>query len=133
MPLRTFTIITMEQNRLVAQVHNRMPVVLARADEAAWLGEGPVGTGEVLRLLRPYSARAMEMYAVDTAVNRASVDSPELSGVVGVGVGSVDLGEGVGGGMERHALYDLFLEAHHGRGVDNVLPEAVLHRRYARG
>jgi putative SOS response-associated peptidase YedK len=77
-PLRTFTIITTQPNRLVAQVHNRMPVVLARADEAKWLGEGPVGTGEVLRLLRPYPARAMGMYAVDTAVNRASVDSPEL-------------------------------------------------------
>jgi putative SOS response-associated peptidase YedK len=76
--LRTFTIITTEPNRLVAEVHNRMPVVLARADEAAWLGEEPAGTGEVLRLLRPYPAEAMEMYAVDTAVNRTSNDSPEL-------------------------------------------------------
>lgn len=77
-PLRAFTIITTEPNRLVAEVHNRMPVVLARADEAAWLGEEPAGTGEVLGLLRPYPAEAMEMYAVDTAVNRASNDSPEL-------------------------------------------------------
>lgn len=77
-PLRTFTIITTEPNRLVAEVHNRMPVILAREDEAAWLGEEPAGTGEVLRLLQPYPARAMEMYAVDTAVNRTSNDSPEL-------------------------------------------------------
>lgn len=77
-PLRTFTIITTEPNRLVAEVHNRMPVVLAREDEAAWLGEEPAGTGEVLGLLRPYPAERMEMYAVDTAVNRANNDSPEL-------------------------------------------------------
>jgi putative SOS response-associated peptidase YedK len=77
-PLRTFTIITTEPNRLVVEVHNRMPVILAREDEAAWLGEEPAGTGAVLRLLRPYPAGAMEMYAVDTAVNRASNDSPEL-------------------------------------------------------
>lgn len=77
-PLRTFTIITTTPNRLVAEVHDRMPVVLARADEAAWLGEEPAGTGEVLGLLRPYPSEAMEMYAVDVAVNRTSNDSPEL-------------------------------------------------------
>lgn len=78
MPLRTYTIITTEPNRLVAEVHNRMPVILAHADEAAWLGDEPAGTGEVLSLLRPYPAEAMEMYSVDTAVNSASKDSPDL-------------------------------------------------------
>ena len=77
-PLRTFTIITTEPNKLVATVHNRMPVVLAREDEAAWLGEVPPGTGAVLRLLRPFPTMSMEMHAVATTVNSARVDSPDL-------------------------------------------------------
>jgi putative SOS response-associated peptidase YedK len=33
----TFAILTTEANALVAQIHNRMPVILREQDEADWL------------------------------------------------------------------------------------------------
>ena len=37
--VRTFAIITTDSNELVAAIHDRMPVILASADYARWLGE----------------------------------------------------------------------------------------------
>jgi putative SOS response-associated peptidase YedK len=39
--IRTFAIITTDSNELVAQIHDRMAVILAPADYARWLGEEP--------------------------------------------------------------------------------------------
>jgi putative SOS response-associated peptidase YedK len=38
--LRTFAIITADANEMVAQIHDRMPLILAPGDYARWLGEG---------------------------------------------------------------------------------------------
>jgi putative SOS response-associated peptidase YedK len=35
--IRTYTIITTEPNELMAPIHNRMPAILRREDEEAWL------------------------------------------------------------------------------------------------
>ena len=40
--LRTFAIITTEANELVADIHDRMPVVLALGDYARWLARSPI-------------------------------------------------------------------------------------------
>ena len=37
--IRTFAIITTDANELVAEIHDRMPVILAPSDHARWLGE----------------------------------------------------------------------------------------------
>ena len=39
--VRSFAIVTTEPNELCAQLHNRMPVVLAPEAWPAWLGEEP--------------------------------------------------------------------------------------------
>src|SRR5262249_60532056 len=39
--IRTFAIITTDCNELVADIHDRMPVILAPSDYARWLGEEP--------------------------------------------------------------------------------------------
>jgi putative SOS response-associated peptidase YedK len=39
--IRTFAIITTDANELVAEIHDRMPVILSRYDYARWLGEEP--------------------------------------------------------------------------------------------
>jgi putative SOS response-associated peptidase YedK len=46
--IRTFAIITTDANELVADIHDRMPVILSRSDYARWLSEedaeaSPVG------------------------------------------------------------------------------------------
>ncbi|MGC8667783.1 MAG: SOS response-associated peptidase [Chthonomonadales bacterium] len=58
-PLRTFTLITCPANELVAQVHDRMPVILPRDQERAWLDTAGLPPEEAVTLLRPYPAELM--------------------------------------------------------------------------
>ena len=75
--IRSFTIITTEPNELIRPIHNRMPAILKRQDEDAWLD--PTARPEFLQgLLAPYPADAMTAYAVSRLVNSARNDSPDL-------------------------------------------------------
>jgi putative SOS response-associated peptidase YedK len=79
--LETFSIITTDANEVVAPLHNRMPVILARQDYARWLGGGDrVGDGAPppLDLLRPFPAAEMTAWKVDKAVGNARNDTPQL-------------------------------------------------------
>ncbi len=67
------TIITGRPNELVAEIHDRMPVILEPNDHAAWLG-GNAGT----ELLVPYPADKMRVYPVSTRVNRPENDDPDV-------------------------------------------------------
>lgn len=74
--VRTFTIVTTSPNRLLAPIHDRMPVILPREAYAAWLGQ--VGGAEgVMDLLRPYPEMEMEAWRVGPAVNSPRNDGPE--------------------------------------------------------
>ena len=39
--MRTFAIVTTDANELVADIHDRMPLILAPGDYVRWLGEQP--------------------------------------------------------------------------------------------
>lgn len=71
--IETFTVVTTEPNEVVAELHDRMAVVLAPDEEETWLSGDP---DEVVELLDPYPADAMDAYPVSTAVNDPSNDSP---------------------------------------------------------
>jgi putative SOS response-associated peptidase YedK len=75
--LRTFTIITVEPNELLASIHNRMPAILRPEDEALWLDPNISETG-LVPLLKPYPAVEMESYPVSTAVNSPKLDDPSF-------------------------------------------------------
>ena len=65
----TFTIITTEPNSLMAQLHNRMPVILPSRDaELAWLDDG-VPAAAHQELLLPYPTEAMKEYIITPLVN----------------------------------------------------------------
>ncbi|HUB08853.1 MAG TPA: SOS response-associated peptidase, partial [Myxococcales bacterium] len=51
--LKSCTIVTTEANALVAKLHDRMPVILAREAEDVWL-DSTAGPELLLPLLRPY-------------------------------------------------------------------------------
>jgi putative SOS response-associated peptidase YedK len=71
--IRTFTIITTKANELVAQLHDRMPVVIGADDRDRWLkGDDPQ------ELLRPYPAERMTMWPVSMRVNSPRNDDPTL-------------------------------------------------------
>ncbi|MEI6477577.1 MAG: SOS response-associated peptidase family protein [bacterium] len=78
--LQTYTIITTAPNPLAAEVHDRMPVILHRKDEAVWLDpEAPLA--HLQSLLIPYEAKSMESYPVSEQVgnprnNTAALISP---------------------------------------------------------
>jgi putative SOS response-associated peptidase YedK len=76
-PLFTCTIVTTNANSLVAPVHDRMPVILPRENEEAWLDRG-VPVDQALALLQPYPADRMSAADASTLVNSADNDDVRL-------------------------------------------------------
>jgi putative SOS response-associated peptidase YedK len=72
----TCCLITTTPNRLLATVHNRMPVILPPQFDDLWLAEAPPPVEELLKVLRPYPAEAMEGFPVSTLVNIPQHDEP---------------------------------------------------------
>ncbi|HKD38586.1 MAG TPA: SOS response-associated peptidase family protein, partial [Pirellulales bacterium] len=72
--IRTFAIITTDSNELVAEIHDRMPVILAPADYARWLSEEP----DPRDLMRPFPADLMRMWPISTRVNKPENDDPSI-------------------------------------------------------
>ena len=72
--IRTFAIITTDANELVATMHDRMPVILARDDHARWLGEEP----DPRDLMRAFPAGLMRMWPISTRVNKPENDDPSI-------------------------------------------------------
>ncbi|WP_252502563.1 SOS response-associated peptidase [Sporosarcina sp. Marseille-Q4943] len=67
--IHTCTAITTEPNELVKPIHDRMPVILRREDEAAWLDLRNDDVDFLGNMLRPFDEKQMEAYSVSSAVN----------------------------------------------------------------
>ncbi|WP_339287750.1 SOS response-associated peptidase [Paenibacillus sp. FSL E2-0201] len=76
--LSTCTIITTTPNDLMAEIHNRMPVILKPEDETEWLDRGNQDTTSLIKLLKPYDQNQMRAYPVSTAVGNVRNDTKEL-------------------------------------------------------
>ena len=70
--VETFAILTVAANRLVAQIHERMPAIIDPTDFDAWLG----ASTRPLKFLRPHSPEGWEAYPVGTWVNSPAHDDP---------------------------------------------------------
>jgi putative SOS response-associated peptidase YedK len=70
-------IITTEPNELMADIHNRMPVILPRRVWAPWLDPAAQTSG-LRPLLVPYPARLMAAHTVSPAVGNVQNNGPEL-------------------------------------------------------
>jgi putative SOS response-associated peptidase YedK len=80
----SFAIVTTEPNRLMAGIHDRMPVILKREDEALWLDRRLQDPVRLKELLVPYPDERMEAYEVDKRVgNPANDDAACLERVSG--------------------------------------------------
>jgi len=75
--LYSYTVITTTPNELVAPIHNRMPVILQRDGEDAWLSK-ETDPAQLLALLKAYPADKMEAYPVSRAVNNPANEGAEL-------------------------------------------------------
>src|SRR6476660_8616332 len=72
--IRTFAIITVRSNELVAQIHDRMPLILSKSAYERWLGLEP----DPHDLLTPFPAELMVMGPVSTRVNSPDNDDASL-------------------------------------------------------
>jgi putative SOS response-associated peptidase YedK len=72
--IRTFAIITTDANELVAEIHDRMPLILAPDDYPRWLSDEP----DPHALLRPFPAAPMRMWPISTRVNKPENDDPSI-------------------------------------------------------
>jgi putative SOS response-associated peptidase YedK len=75
--ISTCTIITTTPNELVAEMHDRMPVILRREDEAVWLDRSIRDIELLGSLLKPYPAEHMLAYPVSPLVGNVKNDVAE--------------------------------------------------------
>jgi putative SOS response-associated peptidase YedK len=71
--VRTFAIITTDANESVADIHDRMPLILAPRDYVRGLSEEP----DPCDLMRPYPASPMRMWPISTR-NKPVNDDPSI-------------------------------------------------------
>lgn len=76
--IKTCTIITTEPNELMSLLHNRMPVILHPRDYDKWLDPAAQTPDQLMPLLKPFPAEAMDAYPVTPLVNKPANDIPEL-------------------------------------------------------
>ena len=76
--LPTYTIITTQPNSLMEGIHDRMPCILKKDDEATWIDPTQRTDTELLRYLSPFDADLMEAYLVSKEVNKATINGKEL-------------------------------------------------------
>lgn len=75
--IRTSTIVTTDANEIMAQIHNRMPVILHHADFSQWLNP-EVHDRDILKsILKPFPSEELESYPVSTRVNSPRFNSPD--------------------------------------------------------
>jgi len=75
--VRSFTIVTGAPNELVAQVHDRMPVILPADAAERWLDPDAHDAQDLLPLLVPLPAADLVAYAVSPAVGNVRHDAPD--------------------------------------------------------
>ncbi len=74
--LNSFSIITTSPNKLMQDIHSRMPVILNQHDEQAWLFEKD--ETYLKNLLQPFDASKMDAYQVSSKLNSPANNSSEI-------------------------------------------------------
>ncbi len=67
-------VITTDANELVAQMHNRMPLIIAPKDYARWLSDEP----DPRDLMVPFPTEPMRMWPISTRVNKPENDDSSI-------------------------------------------------------
>ncbi len=75
--INSFTIITQSPNKLVSDIHDRMPVILHPEQEALWL-DNDISASKLIAMIEPYPSELMKAYKVSDRVNKVSNNDSEL-------------------------------------------------------
>jgi putative SOS response-associated peptidase YedK len=73
----SFSIITTSPNEIMADIHNRMPVILPKEAEKFWIES--YDEKELLGLLKPFPADQMEAYRISELVNSPANNTAEVA------------------------------------------------------
>ncbi len=76
--VESFALITTAANKFMSKIHDRMPVILDKKDEDAWLDPENIDPKNLKKLLIPCGEDRLESYQVSTAVNSPKNNSPEV-------------------------------------------------------
>lgn len=79
----SFSIITTKPNKLMAPIHDRMPVILEPEDESGWLQDS-LPMERVLAMLRSYPSEKMDLYPISNLVNSPTNNSSDIIKPVGI-------------------------------------------------
>ena len=81
-PVETCSILTTTPNSVTSAVHDRMPVILDPSSYDLWLDPGIRNMAAVSDLLKPYGARLMRCYPINTRINHVANDDEKCSAAV---------------------------------------------------
>lgn len=76
--IATCTILTTSSNKIMADLHNRMPVILNKNQEELWLDPTLHDVGTLSSFFSPYPDEQMKVYPVSPLVNSPRNEGPEL-------------------------------------------------------
>ena len=76
--METFTILTTTPNSFMAEVHHRMPVILAPDSWSLWLGELGSDPDQIKALFEPFPPNRMTAWPVSPRVGNVRNDEAEL-------------------------------------------------------
>ena len=74
--IETFAILTTAANKVVAPLHDRMPVIIQPDDFHLWLSKNMHDPEQLQQLYKPFPAEEMTAYKVPDLVNNLRFDSP---------------------------------------------------------
>src|SRR5215469_9427989 len=77
--VKTCSILTTTPNAVTSTVHDRMPVILDPDSYDLWLDPEMQNVAVISELLKPYDARLMRCYPVNTRINNVANDDEECS------------------------------------------------------
>jgi putative SOS response-associated peptidase YedK len=68
------TVITTDANEMVAEIHDRMPLILAPGNYTRWLSDEP----DASDLMRSFPSGPMRMWPISTRANKPENDDPSI-------------------------------------------------------
>jgi putative SOS response-associated peptidase YedK len=89
--IESCTILTTTPNDLLADVHDRMPVILGPEHRDRWLDPSLQDAPGVVAMLKPFASNLMRRYPVSKRVNGVANEGPECSAPVDLPVAPATL------------------------------------------
>jgi putative SOS response-associated peptidase YedK len=77
--LESFSIITTEPNDFMRRIHRRMPLILHKDDERAWLDCAANPFDKVQSLVKPFPSELMAAHEISKRINNPNYDAPDCN------------------------------------------------------